>query len=142
MTEYQNEKGMSLLEVMVTMFVVALISSSLLGGFVISQRMIRQAGLETRASSFAYHILEDLRAQSSEDWAKIETETEKDSYIFSVNGNEDHGMDLQATVCIDENQDIPSLYDAQVVVTWKEAGVTRNLEMITRLNPALRGAMI
>ncbi len=142
MTEVENEKGMNLVEVMVTMFMVALLSSGLLGGFVVSQKMIKQAGQETRASSFAYQILEDLRARPAEDWADIAAEAEKGSYVFSVNGNEDHGMDLQATVCIDENQDIPSLYEAQVVVTWGEAGMNRNLEMVTLLNPALRGVMI
>ena len=142
MSEHENEKGMNLLEVMMTMFMVALLSSSLLGGFVVSQKMIKQAGQETRASSFAYQILEDLRARSAEDWADIAAETEKGSYVFEVNGNESYGMDFQATVSLDENQATPSLYDAQVVVTWEEAGMSRNLEMVTLLNPALRGVMI
>ena len=139
MAKFKNEKGMNLVEVMVTMFMVALLGCSLLGGFVGSQCMIRQAGCETRASSFAYHVLEDLRAQG---WAKIETNAEKGSYTYLVDGNEDYGVDMQATVCIEENQEIPFLYDTQVVVTWKESGTSRNLEMITLLNPALRESKI
>lgn len=142
MAEYENEKGMNLLEIMVTMFMVALLGSSLLGGFVVSQKTIKQAGQVTRASSFAYQVLEDLRARPAEDWADIAGKTENGSYMFAVNGKKNYDMDLQATVRLNENRDIPSLYDAQVVVTWKEGEMCRNLEMVTLLNPALRGAKI
>lgn len=133
---------MSLLEVMVTMFMVALISSSLMGGFIISQQMIKQAGQETRASSFAYQILEDLRARPAADWVENAAETEKSGHSFIINSDANYGADLQATVCLNENQDIPSLYEAKVAVTWEDGGRSRMLEMVTFLNPALRGVAI
>lgn len=133
---------MSLLEVMVTMFMVALISSSLMGGFIISQQMIKQAGQETRASSFAYQILEDLRARPAEDWTNIAAETEKSSYTFIMSSEANDGVNLQATVCLEENEAIPSLYEAKVAVTWEDGGRSRMLEMVTFLNPALRGVAI
>lgn len=142
MAEFFNEKGMSLLEVMVTMFMVALISSCLMGGFIISQQMIKQAGQETRASNFAYQILEDLRARPAADWEENAAETEKSSHTFIMNSDANYGMDLQATVCLEENHDVPSLYEAKVAVTWEDGGRNRRLEMVTFLNPALRGATI
>ena len=73
MAEFGDEKGLSLLEVMVAMFMVALISSSLMGGFIISNKMLKLAEQETRASSYAYAILEDLRARSEDNkWEKLE----------------------------------------------------------------------
>jgi Tfp pilus assembly protein PilV len=142
MAEYKNEKGMNLLEVMLTMFMIALISSSLMCGFTVSQKIIKQAGLETRASSFAYQILEDLRARPAEDWDDIARETEQGSYVYTVSGSEEYGKNLQATVSLNEDGDIPSLYNVQVVVTWEYAGITRSLEMVTFLNPALKGAVL
>ncbi len=139
MSEVNNEKGMNLLEVMVTMFMIALISCSLLGGFVGTQSLIRQAGFETRASSYAYHVLEDLRARN---WAEIDAKAGEGSYIYWLDGNENNGVDMQAAVCIERNHATPFLYEAQVVVTWNEEGVNRDLEMVTYINPALREAKI
>jgi prepilin-type N-terminal cleavage/methylation domain-containing protein len=71
--EFGGDKGMSLLEVMVAMFMVALISSNLMGGFIISNKMIKLTEQETRASSYAYAILEDLRARPEDNkWEKLE----------------------------------------------------------------------
>lgn len=139
MNGWHGEKGMSLVEVMVTLFMVALLSSCLLGGFTISQRMIKHAEQQTRASSFAYQLLEDLRAQPCHEWQKVITDTEKGSHVFAVNGSEDAGKELQATVRLEKNCDWPGLYDVRVVVTWDDAGMSRSLEMITIFNPALRG---
>ena len=142
MAEFFNEKGMSLLEVMVTMFMVALISSSLLGGFIISHQMIKQAGQETQASSFAYQILEDLRARPAQDWADLAAANINGSSIFISNSDQNYGVDLQAAVSLHKNPDIPSLYNVKVEVTWENSGRSRMLEMVTTLNPALRGVTI
>ena len=137
-----DQKGMSLMEVLVTMFMVALISSNLLGGFIISHQMIKQAEQETRASSFAYQILEDLRARPAQDWVDLAAANKKDSSIFISNSDQNYGVDLQATVGLNKNRDNPSLYDVKVEVIWENNGRSRMLEMVTTLNPALRGVTI
>jgi hypothetical protein len=51
-------------------------------------------------------------------------------------------VDLQATVGLNKNRDNPSLYDVKVEVIWENNGRSRMLEMVTTLNPALRGVTI
>ena len=141
MVEFGDEKGLSLLEVMVAMFMVALISSSLMGGFIISNKMIKLAEQETRASSYAYAILEDLRARPAKDWPAIVTGFDDDGGPSGKNSTVNFGADMQARIKLSEKSDFPSLYDVQVTVTWEEGGESRSLEMVTRLNAGLRGEL-
>lgn len=138
MSGFGDERGLSLLEIMVTMFMVALISSSLMGGFIISNKMIKQAEQETVASNYAYAILEDLRARPVQDWMDIASKSRDGSGISDQISDKNCCQDMQAIVSLHKKPDIPSLYDVQVTVTWEEGGKSRNLEMFTLLNAGLR----
>ena len=136
--ELADEKGLSLLEVMVAMFMVALISSSLMGGFVISGKMIKQSAQETRASSYAYAILEDLRARPVEEWTEIVADP---GTAYGQSGQGQVGSspaNVLVSISLNEKSDVPSLYDVQVTVSWEEGGASRTLEMVTLLNAGLR----
>lgn len=138
----RDETGVSLLEVMTAMFLVALISSCLLGGLAVSGQMIRRAGQESQASNFAFRILEDLRSRPAEELADMSSIIiDEGELSFVANGAEEYNGNLQATVSLDERQDLPGLYDAKVTVTWQEAGHSRALEMSTYIYPSLRGAL-
>lgn len=142
MTELADEKGLSLLEIMVALFMVALISSSLMGGLIISNKMIKQAEQETRASSYAFAILEALRARPEKDWAEIVADP-VNTCGQSVNG-QDGGpeTDMRASISLNKKPECPLIYDAQVTVTWEEGGEKCTLEMVTLLNAGLRGETI
>ena len=139
MTEFGDEKGLSLLEVMVAMFMVALISSSLMGGFITSDIILQQAEQETRASSYAYAILEDLRARPVEDWTEIVADPIK-AYGHLGKGQIGSSTgDMQACISMSKRTDYPVLYDVQVRVTWEDGEESRALEMVTLFNSQLRG---
>ena len=138
MTELADEKGLSLLEVMAAMFMVALISSSLMGGFIISDKIIKQSAQETRASSYAYAILEDLRARPIEDWRDIAACSDNTYEQLGKGQTDSSSANMHASIRLNEKEDAPSIYDVQVTVTWEEGGTSHSLEMVTLLNAGLR----
>lgn len=135
--QFGFENGFSLLEVMVALFMVALISSSLMGGFVISNRMLYRAERVTQASNHAYQILENIRACPPAEWTSAVEKNGGDD-VPPFYPQVECCAGLHTAVNLAES-DIPGLFNAEVVVTWEDGGDTQAIVMTTLLNPALCG---
>ncbi|MGI5921026.1 MAG: type IV pilus modification PilV family protein [Syntrophomonadaceae bacterium] len=157
----KKQAGFTLIEVLAALVILALLTTSIMTMFSVSELWIGRAGKQTIASDYAISIIEVIRAYSS-DLADLPlspdfevTDANVSDQVFSfrlLNSkppiNVDAPPNLKAAVTItryDESswynrggmgsQDIISfpdnLFQLQVTVYWTEGGHDKSLQMLT-----------
>lgn len=123
-----NEKGLTLIEVIVALAITAILTTVFMGVFSNSGRWIAGAGAQTKASSYATSIIEVIRndensiGEITEDDLTDEddgvkclkfklSETDKDPFSPSLQSQVDNPSNMEASVTIFNHEDT-SYYDA------------------------------
>jgi len=132
-----NNKGMTLIEVLAALVLLALLSTSMLTIFVPPAKWVSQARNQTTAVNYANALLENLRADRSRINTTAATGVAAD-VLWPV-GDQLHlasPANMQATIVMTPWQEIPSWpnenrYDVVVTVSW-DGGNERLRSVIRR----------
>lgn len=115
-----DQKGLSLLEVLVAMALLTLSVTYIMGGFGNAARWNQEAYMSTQAISLAAAVVETYKARP--DQIRVMPET--------AVGHLGMGLEappaIEATVTIDEYDRVLDLYQVLVRVSWSVRGVNRS----------------
>jgi len=152
-----EEKGMTLLEVMGALVILSLLAVTMLSLFSTSGMWIAGAGRQTRASEYAAAVIEVARAYTNDiNPASLPLKFEDDDimdskFTFRLNPADTSGpqieikapVKMKAAIDIKQHNDNAyyaagfhktiqnNLFDIKVTITWNELGHNRQYELCT-----------
>lgn len=115
-----DHKGLSLLEVLAALALLVLGITAIFGGFGNATRWNQEAYLSTQAISFAAAIIENYKARP--DQIRVMPETA----VSDLDLDLEVPPGVEATVTIDEYDQILDLYRVVVRVNWSIRGYSRS----------------
>lgn len=119
-----NEKGMTLIEVMASLVILALISTTVAAVFTPASKWVKEARSETTASNYARAVLENLRADRTKIILSNNEKTADElwpAYMY-------HPPGMTAKICI-KASGVNGLYEVTVKV--KRSDINEDLEVRT-----------
>lgn len=126
--EQYPQKGLTLIEVLAALLLLALISASIPVIFGGAARWINQARMETTAINYGDSILDDLRSERDK---LDQLNTGRNAEELSLGyGSPYPGMN-GAITRMQPQVSLPNLYDVTLTITWSQAGQVHNLVLST-----------
>lgn len=123
------QEGMTLLEVLLSLALLALLATSVMSIFTPPALWIIQARNETTAGNYAGAIIEELRDERD----KIEVVS--DVSPEELNLNQDYKptqpADINAHLTIEPMDGFSNLYKVAVAVNWMEGTIPREINLLT-----------
>lgn len=124
-SEKGNQKGFTLLELLVAIAVLAIIAIPLLNAFLVSVRTDAKAKDQQRATTVATNVIEDMKCQS---WANLTQGFHQDQGIYSATKKKEmDGKDFTVEITLDPSQ------DTEVSVNALDEVTDYNQERLARL---------
>lgn len=111
MQRFREEKGFTLIEVLITLLIIGVVFTPLLVYFNNSVVYTIEAGKRSQAIKLANNTMENIRLAASRDWSELDFEAKKnylDVYIdkakYSLLAN-DYIINLEASASLDLDED-------------------------------------
>lgn len=125
------QEGMTLLEVLLSLALLALLTTSVMSIFAPPVLWISQARNETTAANYAQAIIEELRGERHKLEAVSNISQEE------LNLNQDYKprqpADINARLTIEPMNGINNLYKVDVTVNWTEGTTPRKINILTAM---------
>lgn len=121
MSRVNDESGLTLVEVVVAVALLAVVLTPMLRGFVVAGQSVPESARRARALALARSTLDEVTARPL--WTDI-----------AGSAPAPHPLDAAFSVSTTVTERLPYLKDVVVTVKWQEAGGVRKVDLFTAVS--------
>jgi type II secretory pathway pseudopilin PulG len=126
-----DERGMSIIEVLATLILLCIVTITMLGTFAPTASWINTARKETTASNYAAAVLEDMRSNRSVLASGVTRQTPSALSLDETEYKPSDSPTMQAYITMSSRSESSLIFNITVTVEWIEGAQTRSLKLMT-----------